>query len=80
METEERKQGSPGNEANGGVCVCTYYYLTLHLVLQCDAVQYGHSQVCLFMAWQNSWSKALCQGTVICRGRNFYTCNQQRWI
>jgi len=67
METEERKQGSPGNEANDGVCVHILLSDTDsdHLVLQCDAVQYGHSQVCLFMAWHNSWSKGLRQGAVL---------------
>ena len=40
METEERKQGSPGNEANDGGCVHILLSDTDsdHLVLQCDAV------------------------------------------
>ena len=67
METEEQKQGGPGNEANDDGCVHILLSDTDsdHLVLQCDAVQYGHSQVCLFVAWQNFWSKALCQGKVL---------------
>ena len=45
METEEQKQGGPGNEANDDGCVHILLSDTDsdHLVLQCDAVQYGHT-------------------------------------
>jgi len=59
METEERKQGSPGNEANDRVCVCTYYYLTLTvIILSCSVMQCSMDTLKFVCSWHGRISGA----------------------